>query len=114
MSFRVWHGPTIYVHCQISHRKGVTSEPFDVYIQHKIHRKLSDYTLKLIALHLTGGYQTGAVKAIWDSSQDPSCSFCGQMDTHAHPLLECPSLLHVRQNHPDAVTILGEFLWSAS
>lgn len=94
-----------YVH-QISHRKGITPLPIDAYIQHKIHMHISDQTLRLIALDVTGGYQTGAVKAIWDGSQSHFCEFCGQADTHAHRQLHCPVFGHVRDNHKEAVTLL--------
>ena len=98
-----------FLHTQISHRKGVTPLPFDAYVQHKVLRKLSDHTLRLIALDLTGGYQTGAVKAIWDNSQSHECEFCGQQDTHSHRQLHCPSFDHVRQSHPEAVQLLTTY-----
>lgn len=98
----------------IQHRKGVTLNPFDTYVQHKINRKLSDKTRKLIALNLTGGYQTGAVKSLWDSTHSMQCPYCEQPDTHSHRQLECAHFQHLRDQHPDAIRLLQEFpslLW---
>ena len=92
-----------FVWSQISHRKGVIDVPFDAYIQHKTLRSLSPTSLRLIALDLTGGFQTGAIKYKWDSTRELACPFCGQDDTHAHRLLHCPNFLHVRNNHQEAI-----------
>ena len=103
-----------YVYDHIQHRKGVTHTPFDPYIQHKINHKLSDQTRKLIGLYLTGGYQTNAVKSLWDSTQNALCTYCDQPDTHSHRQLECVHFQRVRDRHPEAVRLLQTFpnlLW---
>ena len=92
-----------YVHTQTAHRKGITAMPCDVFIQH---RRLSDQTLHLILLDLVGGYQTGTVKAIWDSTQSNKCEFCGAVDNHTHRQLQCPDFAHLRADHPQAVESL--------
>ena len=100
---QAWSG---YVHTQTAHRKGITAMPCDVFIQHRIHRHLSDRTLRLILLDLVGGYQTGTVKAIWDSTQSDKCEFCGAIDNHMHRQLQCPDFAHLRTDHPQAVNSL--------
>lgn len=97
---------SFYVFQQVQHRKGVTLQSFDSYTQHKVLRTVSDATLRLIALNLTGGFQTGATKAIWDASASDKCAFCGEVDTHEHRLLFCPDFKHVRDNHPSAIQTL--------
>ena len=92
----------------------MTLQPFDFYTQHKVLQKLSDNSLRLVALNLTGGFQTGATKAIWDATASASCPFCGEIDTHEHRLLQCKEFQHVRDGHPSAVQILSDFpnlLW---
>ena len=62
---------------------------------------MSTTAIRQIAYNLTGGYQVGAVKAMWTS-----CPFCDQVDTHAHQQLECPAFLEVQQRHPRAIAYL--------
>ena len=52
-----------YVHTQVSHRKGITAMPGDAYTQIKTMNQLSCREQQVIALNITGGYQTAAVKA---------------------------------------------------
>ena len=88
--------------------------PFRPLCPHKINHKLSDQTRKLIGLNLTGGYQTNAVKSLWDSTQNALCTHCDQPDTHSHRQLECVHFQHVRDRHPEAVRLLQTFpnlLW---
>ena len=97
-----------YVHLNVRRRKGITPVPGDVYTQIKIMKQLSTREQKLVALNITGGYQTAAVKAIWDSTHSNACEHCGQPDTHLHRLLGCPPFQHVRDQHPEAVQIIAE------
>lgn len=69
---------------QICHRKGVDRLPFDYAILSRVLKSMSATTIKQIAYNLTGGYQVGAVKALWTSTVSELCPFCGQPDTHAH------------------------------
>ena len=96
-----------YVHSNVRHRKGITPVPGDVYTQIKIMKQLSTREQKLVALNITGGYQTAAVKVIWDSTQSSACEHCGQPDTRLHRLLDCPPFQHVRDQHPEAVQIIA-------
>lgn len=52
--------------------------PGNSYTQIKIMNQLSAREQKLISLNVTGGYQTAAVKAIWDNTQTLECEHCGQ------------------------------------
>lgn len=95
-----------YVHQQVCHRKGVTAAPFDVYTHLKLFQKLTPREQQLLSLNITGGYQTSAIKAVWDNTHTPECEFCSQPDTHQHRLLDCPQFAHVRANHLGAVQTL--------
>ena len=101
---RAW---AYYLHRQISHRKGIPDMPFDSDILTRSLRKLSITAVRQIAYNLTGGYQVGAVKAMWTATVDASCPFCGQPDTHSHQQLSCPAFLHIRQKHPQAIAYLS-------
>lgn len=72
----------------------------------KVNKQLSDRELKLICLNITGGFQTSAVKALWDHTQSDKCDFCGAVDNHAHRMLHCPDFAHIRSNHPQAIQLL--------
>ena len=97
---------TYYLHRQICHRKGVPSIPFDFKILSRVLRSMSRTDIRQVAYNLTAGYQVGAVKALWTSTENPNCSFCGQPDTHEHQQLHCPAFQHVRQHHPQAISYL--------
>lgn len=101
---RAW---AYHIHRQICHRKGIPDLPFDYDILTRSLRKLSITAVRQIAYNLTGGYQVGAVKALWTATVDASCPFCGQMDTRSHQQLHCPAFLHIRQKHPQALVYLA-------
>lgn len=60
-----------------------------------VNKKLSDRELKLLCLNVTGGFQTSAVKAIWDNTQSENFHFCGRVDSHSHRMLFCPDFGHI-------------------
>lgn len=95
-----------HVHVQICHRKGVTAMPFDAYTHLKVFTKLTAREQKILSLNVTGGFQTSATKAIWDSTQTPECQYCHQPDRHQHRLLKCPNFEHVRERHAAAIQTL--------
>ena len=90
----------------ICHRKGVQEYPFDFVILSRVLRTLPIASVRLIAYNLTGGYQVGAVKALWSATTDAHCPYCDQIDTHTHQQLECPAFQEIRNQHPQAVTYL--------
>ena len=100
------HAWSYQINRQICHRKGVTDHPFDFTILSRVLRTLSVTALRQIAYNLTGGYQVGAVKALWTSTVTAQCPFCDAIDTHAHQQLQCPAFAFIRQKHPQAVTYL--------
>ena len=95
-----------HVNRQICHRKGVVDYPFDFAILSRALKTLSVTALRQVAYNLTGGYQVGAVKAMWTSTVTAQCPFCDEIDTHAHQQLHCPAFLSIRQKHPQAITYL--------
>eukprot|EP00435_Cladocopium_sp_Y103_P051857 s137_g16.t1 len=86
-------------------RKGAPIYPMDVNLQWSVYSKLSDVEQKLIALNITGGFQTNAVKSKWDESIEVKCDFCDQVDCRIHRLAYCPATKHIRDQHADAVEI---------
>ena len=80
--------------------------PFDYAILSRVLRAMPHTAVRQIAYNLTGGYQVGAVKALWTSTVTATCPYCDQPDTHAHQQLECPAFQEVRQRHKQAVTCL--------
>ena len=99
---------TASIHRNICHRKGAPEHPFDYTLLSRVLQSMSVTILRQIAYNLTGGYQVGAVKALWTSTVDANCPFCGQVETHSHQQLDCPAFAHVRQRHPLAVRYLTD------
>ena len=91
----------------ICHHKGVQDHPFDFVILSRALRTLPTTSIRLIAYNLTGGYQVGAVKALWSATTDARCPYCTQIDTHTHQQLECPAFQEIRNQHPRAVAYLN-------
>eukprot|EP00435_Cladocopium_sp_Y103_P020001 s186_g4.t2 len=68
---------------------------------------LSDIEQKLIALNITGGFQTNAVKNRWDESVLVKCAFCDETDSRGHRLTSCIATEKIRKEHPNAVHIFA-------
>jgi ribonuclease HI len=46
---------------------------------------------------ISGAYQLEAQKAHWVEDSSGVCTFCGEQDSKAHRLLECPTFAHIRE-----------------
>ena len=90
-------------HQNIMHRKGVPLDPFDSTTTLRLLGHRTDRQRRILALSLTSGWQSLGAISQWSATQDPSCPFCAQPDTHTHQLLECPCFEEVRAKHPDAL-----------
>lgn len=97
-------------HCfqQIQHRKGCAHQPFDSDTTHKLIKTLTDRQRKIPALTKTAGWQSNGGLAIWSATQDPKCTWCGQVDTHTHQMLRCPAFQHVRDQHNTAAQFMQQ------
>ena len=58
--------------------------------------------------YFTGALQTDSVKAQWKADQTPLCPFCEEVDSRPHRLLHCQPLQDVRDQFPDAVSLLTD------
>ena len=62
----------------------------------KLLQQLSPPEAMVIARHISGGFQSGATKSLWEPQTTDKCQLCGQLDTKEHRILSCPSTQHVR------------------
>ena len=97
------------VYNNIQHRKGITQSPIDVALTAKVVQTLSPTEQAIIAMNISGGFQSGEVKNKWASGVDEFCPFCGQTDTKWHGIVECPAFQSVRVKHKQALKILQKF-----
>ena len=72
----------------------------------KVYGSLPAVQQNILALSLTGGFQTGAIKTIWTEDSDGNCPFCFKPDGRYHRILECKRFEDIRQTHQDAIHIL--------
>lgn len=72
----------------------------------RILSKLTDRHRRILALSITSGWQSLGGIAQWSATQDPSCPWCNQHDTHTHQLLDCPAFEPLRANHQEALTFM--------
>ena len=96
-----------FVKMQIQHRKGIEHHELDLSLTAKVYRSITRVEQSIIALNLTGGYQTGAVKTVWTDDDDGSCPFRSQPDSRYHRILECPRFNDIRNRHISAIEILS-------
>ena len=96
-----------FVFQQVDHRRGIPNDRIDVELLHKVFSKMSDADQKILLLNLVGGYQTNTAKSRWNSEIDVTCECCDQPDHTDHRLLFCPAMERIRNEHPEAVSILS-------
>jgi hypothetical protein len=89
------------------HRKGSPTEEININLQRRVFAKLTSREQKLIALNVTGGFQTNAIKHKWDDETQVKCDHCSQLDNRSHRLLSCEATHLIRVKHPHAVEVLG-------
>ena len=96
---------TYYVKQQINHRKGISTNELDLNLTAKVYGSFTSVEQNILALNLTGGFQTGAVKTIWTDDNDGTCPFCFKQDGRHHRLVECTRFEEVRTRHQEALDI---------
>ena len=93
---------------EIEHRKGVSQDLcFHRGMILKVLKDFDDCDLRGLFLNISGGYQSGAAKALCYSESE-ICPYCGEVDTKEHRLLKCPHFLQVRLRHSDAIQWLQD------
>ena len=95
-----------FVFSEVIDRKGIPNDEVNVSVQLSVFSSLTDAEQKLIALNVTGGFQTNAIKKKWNEDVEVQCNFCEQFDNRAHRLLTCTATSVTRDQHMDAVGIL--------
>ena len=98
-----------FVYDNIKHRKGITSAPIDVALTAKMVQTLSPTEQAIIAMNISGGFQTNSNKCKWACGKDEFCEFCGEVDTKWHGIVECKAMQPVRLKHKNAVKTLRLF-----
>ena len=93
---------------EIEHRKGVSQDLcFHRGMILKVLKDFDECDLRGLFLNISGGYQSGAAKALCYSESE-ICPYCGEVDTKEHRLLKCPHFLQVRLRHSDAIQWLQD------
>ena len=88
-------------------RKGTPSDIVNINLQLSVFSKLQLAEQKMIALNITGGFQTNAMKGKWNEDVQMQCDHCDQIDSRSHRLIECEALSHIRENFPQALDVLS-------
>ena len=87
-------------------RKGTPSDFVNINLQLSVFSKLQPCEQKMIALNITGGFQTNALKGKWNEDVQLQCDHCDQIDSRSHRLIACEAMSHVRDKFPQAVDVL--------
>ena len=60
----------------------------------------------VLARHIVGSFQSGAVRHLWSHENCQRCIWCGQVETKEHRFIQCPAFQVVRGRHPFALQVL--------
>ena len=82
--------------------------PIDHILSRSVFEKMPEKTKRAVAMQIVGGYMTNTQKQHFDSQQSELCSYCNQLDSVHHRLLECPATEVIRQQYPEVVEFLHE------
>ena len=93
----------------VSHRNGLGHVDVpDVHTTACLLKRFSVPEQRTLARHITGGFQTGATKRLWQGQEAGACRWCGQLETRHHRFLHCPMFQSIRDAHHEAVHALSE------
>lgn len=98
---------TYYCYDLLKHRKGVPEAFYNFSLTSKVFRSFEKTEQAILALNMTGGYQTGSTRSYWLNEEEGLCEFCGAQDGRHHRMMECCETKHIRDKHPNAVETLG-------
>ena len=84
----------------IQHRVGLQAAPLPhADTCHKVLASFQPWEQKILLRHFAGGYMSGSEKDSWSREHYAACPLCGQRDTKAHRIFECPVLANARAGH---------------
>ena len=93
-----------HVKAAISHRNGLArADVPDVFTTARLLRRYSVSDQKVLALRITGAFQTAASKALWSSGVTSACPWCGAPETKEQRFLRGPAFAVIRDQHQEAV-----------
>ena len=95
-----------HVQLNISHRKGIGEHHLDLKTTGKVVQNFTPSEQTILSLNMVGGYQTGAIKALWATDCNGECPFCSQQDSRPHRMLHCQTFEEARKRHPKAIELL--------
>ena len=103
------------VFAEVQHRKCISEYNINHRLTCKVFRAFPPSEQVILALNVTGGFQSGTTKSFWAEDADGSCPFCGAPDSHTHRILECMATQCIRDKHQSAVLTLSnerpEWVW---
>ena len=82
--------------------------PIDHILTRNIFENLPDKTKVAVGMQVVGGYMTNHQKQHFAPEQSEQCTYCGQLDSVYHRILECPATAVVRQQYPEVTEFLEE------
>ena len=93
---------------EMTDRKGVGDHIPDAAILHSVFHQFTEADQNILKMNVVGGFQTNSQKAKWDEDTSDQCPLCKEKDTREHRLLGCAPLQQIRDNFPDACSVLDQ------
>ena len=97
---------TYFCYDLLKHRKGVPEVFYNFTTTSNVYRSFDKTEQAILALNMTGGYQTGSTKSYWLNDEEGLCEFCGAKDGRYHRMVECSETQFIRDKHPKAIETL--------
>ena len=93
----------------VCHRNGLQAVDVpDIQSTVAILRTFNHSQQKTLSRHITGGFQTAAIRAKWSSTESALCPCCGEVEPRKHRFLLCPAFAAIRARHVDAIHALQD------
>ncbi|CAE7355188.1 unnamed protein product [Symbiodinium sp. CCMP2592] len=86
------------IHERVGHRNGLHQARCPCpKLMTRVLRKFPEGAQLHLAHSVVGGFQSRAARATYDPLVEKACPYCGETDTKAHRLLQCPATASVRE-----------------
>ena len=96
-----------FVRQAVQHRNGLAHAGVPCGLQtSRVLRMFTVSQQRLLARHITGAFQSGAVRNSWSEFDCLACPWCNEPGTKEHRFLICPAMECVRIRNPSALQIL--------